>query len=121
MKLRITQDKQNFYYVEEDIGVKRLFRAYVPDWQTCRRFFPVSVQTINSYASILHYEVEKNNNAFITKEEAIAYAKCIWYALSPENKARIEAETKKANERVVIAVLEFYFDPETGNLEAREI
>ena len=110
MKLRITQNKQNFYYVEEDIGVKRLFRAYVPDWQICRRLFPPTVESLNNYASILHYEVERNNNAFITKEEAIAYAKCIWYVLSDEGKARFEAETKKANERVVIAVLEFYFD-----------
>jgi hypothetical protein len=118
MKLRITQDKKGLFYVEEDVGVKKLFREYVPDWQTCRKIYYYN--TVESLC-ILHYETDRNDNSFKTKEEAIEFAKKIWSAYSVEGKERLKAAQKKANERVVVLVLDFYFDEETGNLEVREV
>jgi hypothetical protein len=121
MKLRITQDKKGLFYIEEDVGVKKLFREYVPDWQTYRKIYYSTVESLIGYECILHYETDRNDNSFKTKEEAIEYAKKIWSAYSVEDKERLKAAQKKANERVVVLVLDFYFDEETGNLEVREV
>lgn len=120
MKLRITQNDKGFY-VEEDVGKKKFLRAYIPDWQLCQIMHMWDVQTLQHYSNILHYEVTAQKARHDTKEKAIEYAKCLWFALSTKGKVYSEAQLKKAEARTVVAELEFYFDPETGNLEAREI
>jgi hypothetical protein len=120
MKLRLTKDDKGFY-VEENFGRKKFLRGWVSNWKPCRYFwYDPSVEYIRNMENILHYEMDSNMKEFIipNKESAITYAKCLWFALSKEAK---EMRKPPKNKRELVSNLEFYFDPNTGNLEVREL
>lgn len=117
MKLRITKNNKDQYFVEEDIGRTFLFWHY-PKWEACRAFYTWDADYLIKYKNILHYNMNDEKSAIDTKQRAIDYAKCLWYAYTQEEtilaakKAKWDTDQKKE----VVLELDFFLDDTTGEV-----